>query len=391
MLLTIYYIVLIGLVLAELTKGLSANGTPPFLQKLPGQMHLAHFMWSNIMLIRVVLIIALVAMVVMASGSGRWIMIGGAVPLGLAWFGIFWLFEKIWTGRVKFPGITQKVFATAKDNELDPELQVIGVDHGGEQKAFPVNMITFHHQIVDQVADLPVWVTYCGLCRSGRVYDINVDGQTLDFTLVGAISFNATFEDNQTGTWWRQETGEAAKGKLAGRVLEDVPSEQMTLGNWLKKHPKSLVLQYDPKFTRKYNFINKLQRFEATKPAWHMQETPSLVIGVESDGSARGYDWEQLKSRGMVNDDLGSAPIVVTTDPDRTSAAAYLRNVDGEVLAFEPADGGMTDSQTGSTWDWFGTCLKGKMKGRQLSQIQSHQQYIRSWITFHPETSFYDF
>ena len=58
MLLTIYFIVLIGLVLAELTKGLSANGTPPFLQKLPGQMHLAHFMWSNIMLIRIVLIIA---------------------------------------------------------------------------------------------------------------------------------------------------------------------------------------------------------------------------------------------------------------------------------------------------------------------------------------------
>ena len=122
-----------------------------------------------------------------------------------------------------------------------------------------------------------------------------------------------------------------------------------------------------------------------------MQDTPSLVIGVESDGSARGYDWEQLKSRGMINDDLGSAPIVVTTDPDRTSAAAYSRNVDGEVLEFEPADGGMSDSQTGSTWDWFGTCLKGKMKGRQLSQIQSHQQYIRSWITFHPETSFYDF
>ena len=170
MLLTIYYIVLIGLVLAELTKGLSANGTPPFLQKLPGQMHLAHFMWSNIMLIRVVLIIALVAMVVMASGSGRWIMIGGAVPLGLAWFGIFWLFEKIWTGRVKFPGITQKVFATAKDNELDPELQVIGVDHGGEQKAFPVNMITFHHQIVDQVADLPVWVTTASPQRPGLRY-----------------------------------------------------------------------------------------------------------------------------------------------------------------------------------------------------------------------------
>lgn len=391
MLLTVYFIVLIGLVLAELTKGLSANGTPPILQKLPGQMHLARFMWSNIMLIRVVLIIALIAMVVLASGNARWVMIGGAVPLGLAWFGVFWIFEKLWNGRVKFPAITQKVFATATENELDLDLQVIGVDHGGEQKAFPVNMITFHHQIVDQVADLPVWVTYCGLCRSGRVYDSTVDGQALDFKLIGAISFNATFEDNQTGTWWRQETGEAAKGKLAGRVLEDVASEQMTLGNWLEKYPSSLVLQYDPAFTRRYNFINKLHRFEATKPAWHMQETPALVIGVESKGTARGYDWEQLKSRGMVNDDLGGAKIVVTTDPERTSAAAYLRDVDGEALDFKPSDNGMIDEQTGSTWNWFGTCLAGKMKGKQLTQLQSYQQYIRSWITFHPETSFYDF
>lgn len=391
MLLTVYFIVLIGLVLAELTKGLSANGTPPILQKLPGQMHLANFMWSNIMLIRVVLIIALVAMVVLASGNARWVMIGGAVPLGLAWFGVFWIFEKLWNGRVKFPAITQKVFATATENELDLDLQVIGVDHGGEQKAFPVNMITFHHQIVDQVADLPVWVTYCGLCRSGRVYDSTVDSQALDFKLIGAISFNATFEDNQTGTWWRQETGEAAKGKLAGRVLEDVASEQMTLGNWLEKYPSSLVLQYDPAFTRRYNFINKLHRFEATKPAWHMQETPALVIGVESKGTARGYDWEQLKSRGMVNDDLGGAKIVVTTDPERTSAAAYLRDVDGEALDFKPSEDGMIDEQTGSTWNWFGTCLAGKMKGKQLTQLQSYQQYIRSWITFHPETSFYDF
>ena len=391
MALTFYFIGLIGLVLAELTKGLSANGTPPFLQKMPGQLHLAYFMWSKIMLIRVVLIFALLTMLLMANNNARLIMIGGAVTLGLAWFTIFWIFEKIWNGRVKFPGITRKVFATAKNSKLDPELQVIGVNQGGEQKAYPVNMVTFHHQIVDQVAELPVWVTYCGLCRSGRVYNINVNGQTLDFTLIGAIEFNATFEDNQTGTWWRQETGEAAKGNLAGKLLEDVPFEQMTLRNWLKKYPNSSVLQYDPLFAGRYNFINKLQRFEATKPAWHMQETPPLVIGIETGGAARGYDWDQLKVYGMINDELGGSPIVIATDPDRTSASAYLRNVDGEILDFTLTDTGLIDSQTGSIWDWFGACLKGKMKGKQLIQVQSYQQYIRSWITFHPETSFYDF
>ena len=93
----------------------------------------------------------------------------------------------------------------------------------------------------------------------------------------------------------------------------------------------------------------------------------------------------------MINDELGGNMIVIITDPDKTSASAYLRIVDGEILEFTLTDEGLIDSQTGSIWDWFGACLKGKMKGKQLIQVQSYQQYIRSWITFHPETSFYDF
>ena len=391
MLLAIFYSVLVGLVLAELIKGLSTNGTPPILQKLPGQMHVAHFLWSNILLIRVVLILIAVAIVFLASGMARWIMVGSAVPLGLAWFGVFWFFTKVWNGRVKFPKLANKVFARVEDNALAPDVQVIGIDHGGMQKAYAVNMVTFHHQIVDRIGDLPIWVTYCGLCRSGRVYDINVDGQPLDFDLVGAIEFNATFEDKQTGTWWRQETGEAAKGKLAGRILEDVAFEQMSLSNWLQKHPDSLILQYDPQFTRRYTFIQKLQRFEATKPAWHMQETPSLVLGIDQDGEARGYDWEQLKAHGTVNDDLGSLALVITTDADGSSAAVYSRAIDGQVLDFTDDANGMTDAQTGSHWDFFGTCVRGDMKGKTLTQLQSYQQSVRSWITFHPDTSFFDF
>ena len=46
--------------------------------------------------------------------------------------------------------------------------------------------------------------------------------------LVGAITFNAILRDDITGTWWRQETGEAAKGALKGHVLDDMPFEQMS-------------------------------------------------------------------------------------------------------------------------------------------------------------------
>jgi len=388
---TLFIVLLLGLVFFEALKGLSANGTPPILQKLPGQMQVAYYSWSSIGVLRIIGGIALAACLVLAAPEMRLILIAVAVPLVLIWFGIYWLFNRIWVGRIKFPALSTKVFVGQEDNELDPNLQVIGLDYKGEQKAFPVNMVTFHHQIVDSIADLPVWVTYCGLCRSGRVYDLNVDGMTLDFTLVGAIAFNATFEDNQTGTWWQQETGEAAMGKLKGRVLEDVGFEQMTLANWLEKHPSSQILQYDPNFTRRYNFVAKLQNFEATKPAWHMQETPSLVMGLEIDGVARGYDWEQLKTSQVVMDDVNDAPIVLAVSPDQSSALAYSREHDGEVLAFTATDAGMTDSQTGSTWNWFGTCVSGALEGQKLTPLQSYQQYVRSWITFHPNTTFYDF
>ena len=391
MVLTLFVGLFLILILAELVKGLSANGTPPVLQKLPGQLHLAYFMWSSIQVLRGLFVAGLIACVVSAPLGVQFIMMGAAIPLGLIWGGVYWFFAKVWTGRVKFPPITSTVFVGRDENTVPSHINVIGIDHGGERKAYPTNMVTFHHQIVDTIGDLPLWVTYCGLCRSGRVYDRNVDGMALDFTLVGAISFNATFEDHQTGTWWRQETGEAAKGKLKGRVLEDVGFEQMTLENWLQKYPEGKVLQYDQKFARPYTFIAKLHNFEATKPAWHMQDTPDLIVGVEIAGTAKAYDWKQLQSAGVVIDTVGEASIVLTTDPARTSASVYSRAVDGRILAFTATEQGMTDTETGSTWNWFGICLDGPMKGKTLTLVQSYQQYVRSWIQFHPETTFYEF
>ena len=51
----------------------------------------------------------------------------------------------------------------------------------------------------------------------------------------------------------------------------------------------------------------------------------------------------------------------------------------------------MKDSETGSSWDRFGRCKKGKLKGSALAQLQSYKQYVRAWVTFHPDASFFDF
>ena len=377
------------LILVELIKGLSANGTPPILQKYPWQMDLAYMMWTNIVRLRLVLFAALAAIFVFAGAPLA--MILWTIPLGLIWGGIYWVFNRFWVGKYKFLPISQKTFLKADRNKIDPDLQVIGIDHGGVQKAFPVNMLFYHHQITDEIAGQPIWVTYCGLCRSGRVYDIAVDGRPLDFSLVGAITFNAVFRDNQTGSWWRQETGEAAKGPLQGRALEDIPFEQMSLANWLGKHPNSDILQYDQTFVGKYTFLGKLLNYEASLPGWHRQETPPLIIGIEIGDTARAYDWGELQKRRLVQDDLGGVPLLILSDENGSSAFAYDRTVDGQTLDFELADGSLRDTGTGSNWDDFGRCTDGPLKGKSLRQVQSYQQFLRAWVSFHDNTTFYQF
>jgi len=388
---TIFFIVFILLILVELIKGLSANGTPPVLQKYPWQLDLAHFMWSNIKYFRIILIAILALLVWNMSAGERSAILIPSIILAALWGGIYWLFNLYWVGKHKFDPLKNPTFRSADENKVQLTQQVMGVNWKGVQKAYPVSMLFYHHQVPDTVGNHPVWATYCGLCRSGRVYDRLVDGQALDFGLVGAITFNAVFKDLQTGSWWRQETGEAVKGKHTGKVLEDVPMEQMSLENWLAKHPDSKVLQYDPTYQKKYDFLTSLMNYEVSFPGWMRQETPRLVIGLEIDGESKAYDWETLQKKRMVMDMVGGKHLMILSSADGTSPFAYERTVDGKNLKFELDGDVLTDTNTQSTWNLFGKCTAGKLEGKQLSSIQNYQQFIRAWASFHPDSTYYQF
>ena len=386
-----FFIIFAGAVLTELVKGLSANGTPPVLQRFSWQMDLAHFMWSGILTFRILSGVALVGVFIAMPAEDRMSVLPGAVVLAALWGFIYWVFNRYWVGRFKFLPITQKRFEIAAANEVGMKEQILGIDYGGEQKAFPVNMLYYHHQIADEVGGHPIWPTYCGLCNSGRIYDRLVDGNALEFTLVGAVNYNATFRDHTTGSWWRQEVGDAIKGPMKGQMLEDLPCEQMSLESWLAKHPDSLVLQYDPTFRKQYAIRTALLNYEVSLPGWHMQASPPLVVGVEVGSVARAYDWNQLVKHRLVEDEADGTLLLAVTDSEGDSAFVYERSIDGRPLSFGLTKDGMKDAETGSSWDCFGRCTKGKLKGKALTQLQSYKQYVRAWVTFHPDASFYDF
>ena len=87
------------------------------------------------------------------------------------------------------------VFKTKTENSLTDSSLVIAVSHNMDAKAYPVRYIQYHHQVRDTVGGRPVMVTYCNVCRTGRVFEPSVDGKAESFRLVGMDHFNAMFED----------------------------------------------------------------------------------------------------------------------------------------------------------------------------------------------------
>ena len=386
---SLFLIILALLIIAELLKGLSANGTPPVLQRFSWQLDLAYVMWNSIAYIRVacfaVLLFLLWRMYPSVPDS---VVIYGSV-LFVIWFGVMWLFNFFWVGKHKFDELDHPRFVTAEENEVDLDSDVMGTVLDGEAKAYPVDMVAYHHRIQDEIAGHPIWVTYCAMCRSGRIYDRRFEGEVLDFSLIGAITYNATFRDNQTRTWWRQETGEAVKGPLKGKVLEDMFVEHMSLRDWLTKHPDSRVLQREEKHEATYDWVRSILDGKRWFPAWYCFRKLQLVAGVDVDGRARAYDRDFLRRERVVNDTLGDRPIVVFSSEDGRTTLAYHREVDGKTLEFEAVDGKFRDRSSSSLWNLFGTCEGGEMAGKTLSPIQVRQQNIRSWKTFHPGTDVY--
>ena len=387
---TLFYLTFLVLIIAEFLKGLSANGTPAVFQDYDWQMDFAYFMWSIIDYVRIVLFAILGYLLWKMAPLKRSTIIGG-ILIFLLWGFFYWFFNHFWNGGSKFPPVDNPTFLTAAQNKVPSSTEIMGMDINGQQKAYPVGMIHLHHQFKDEVGGQPVWVTYCGLCRSGRVFDIMIDGQALDFEIVGAVNYNATFRDKQTGSWWRQEMGDAVKGKLKGTLLEDLPMEQMSLDAWLQKYPNSQILQYVPALEKRYKLVKDITTGEAELPFWYTHKEPPLIIGLEIGAQVKAYDWEQLKTKRLVQDKVEDTALLLLSSEDGISPFAYNRMINGEVVDFEINGDVLTDKKTQSTWTIFGNCIAGELEGTQLENIQIYQQNIRSWKEFHPESAYYEF
>lgn len=310
----------------------------------------------------------------------------------LFWGIVFFFFNFRFEADKMFYQPGHKNFAAVTATGADTVL-VIGVAINGEAKAFPIQIIGYHHQVVDTIGHTAAMITYCTVCRTGRVFSPVVNGKPETFRLVGMDHFNAMFEDARTKSWWQQATGVAVAGPLKGQSLTEIPSQQLTLSAWQRLHPNTLVLQPDSLYKKDYEDLagyNKgtikgsLEKRDSA--SWQFK---SWVVGVVHNKTAKAYDWNDLVKKEIIEDSLPGLPLIIALENDTASFHAWSREVNGQSLRFEKnkAKDILTDTNTKSVWNMNGVCTEGVLKGSQLATVPAYQEFWHSWQQFHPGTA----
>jgi hypothetical protein len=305
---------------------------------------------------------------------------------------VFYMFNFRFLAEKMFYQPKNKMLVNAETNKVDTNQLVIGAVINGQAKAYPIQIIGYHHQVQDTLGGEPIMVTYCTVCRTGRVFSPFIDGKYQHFRLVGMDHFNAMFEDEDTKSWWRQVTGEAIAGSSKGKKLTELPSAQMRLGAWIRENPQTLIMQPDIMYVKRYA---DLQGYDSgtidgglekrDSSSWALK---SWVVGVVHQGSAKAYDWNELAKQHIINDSFAHNSVVLVLENDGATFHVWDRNQNGQILNFDKnqEENFFTDSNTHSEWNWSGACTEGPLKGSRLNPVQSYQEFWHSWKTFHPLT-----
>lgn len=123
-----------------------------------------------------------------------------------------------------------------EDDRLYDKEFVIGLIVGEDVTAYPYSVLNDEPVVHDTVGDTDVVVSFSADSGAGVVFDRQLDGRTLDFTLE-----NDQLVDTQTNTVWDQLTGEAISGELEGSRLTQLKSSRIFWFGWKDWYPNSRI------------------------------------------------------------------------------------------------------------------------------------------------------
>jgi hypothetical protein len=230
------------------------------------------------------------------------------------------------------------------------------------------------------------------------VWRAEIDGRRLRFHLAGINNQNFLMQDEETGSWWQQVTGEAVQGPMKGRRLDLVFHDEITFGDWKREHPGTRVLRPDRVAGRleSADWEKDVARLPVPKVA-AMAKGPlpprEVVVGIRLGGAARAYPLASLRQQSPILDAVGGVPVALILGEDNRSVRAFERRVDGRELQLFQKPGSsppiLVDAETGSAWSFAGEAVSGPLQGKKLPKVYVLKDYWFDWKAYNQETTVY--
>lgn len=242
--------------------------------------------------------------------------------------------------RDGIPAIDRPKFVAAEAaGFLEPEDRVIGVYRDGVAKAYPIRIMNWHEIVNDEIAGQGTLVTYCPLCGTGMVFDVDDDEIASTFGVSGLLyNSDVLLYDRRTDSLWSQILGQAVTGPLKGTTLPLLPSRHTSWSEWRHAHPETLVLSTDTGFRRDYARSPYLDYERSNRLMFDVEarsrayENKSLVLGVAIGDRYRAYPFEELEDHGgeRIVDTFAGRELTVVRSPSADSA--YVLDEEGREL-----------------------------------------------------------
>ncbi|MYE32615.1 MAG: DUF3179 domain-containing protein [Chloroflexi bacterium] len=309
------------------------------------------------------------------------------------------------------PSIDEPNFDTVEGASawLEPQEPVVAFEHGGDARAYPLRILTWHEIVNDVVGGEPVLVTYCPLCNSAIVFARTLDGEVREFGVSGKLRrSDLIMYDRTNESLWQQLSGEAIVGIDAGTLLEFLPAQIVSFEEFGAAYPGGMVLNQETGHFRPYGenpyvYYDTQTRMVVNVPEFDdaRLDAKERVLAVEVNGEAAAFAWQALSEHVVIEAEIGGEPIVafwqsgavsalddvfIVGSRNVGSAGAFIPMLDGERLAFEARDGAIVDVGTGSTWNVLGQAVDGPLAGSQLEAVVSGSHFWFAWAVFKPET-----
>jgi hypothetical protein len=235
-----------------------------------------------------------------------------------------------------------------------------------------------HGAVFDTLPDGPISVTWCGVCNTGVVFRAAVKGRTLHFQYDRMVGANEVQKDLEVDAL-------SCGSHHVGRVAQAVPAHDgaQALAGIRGAHAQS---------KHAHQGLTRLGPEGAPNGAFALDKrlpARETVAGLEVDGETVAYPFSELRIARVVNDHAGGLPIVIVHQPSSDTTTAFDARSKGKVLTFRAANddaSSVTDLETRSTWNAYGLCLEGPLKGTQLKQLILVPQFWFAWSQFHQGT-----